>query len=164
MKIAKKLGASLTFFAAVAFLFLACIVVGLPIFASAQSANVNSGANAIYNYAGNPTQHSTSFVDASVFPGTGGNSDVCAKINAVLTSWTTPPPPFPWSTSGTVVDARGVGTGTPQTCSMNPFLGITVPSVVLLPPGVITTNATWTPPSNTRIIGDGVPAAGGSVL
>jgi hypothetical protein len=47
MKIAKKLVASLTFFAAVPFLFLACIVVGLPIFASAQ-ASPNAGANAVY--------------------------------------------------------------------------------------------------------------------
>jgi hypothetical protein len=84
-------------------LFLASIVVGLPILASAQG--VDAGANEVYN-AGTPTP-STSFVDASVFTGTFGNTDVCAKINAVLTSWTHYPP-----VSGTVIDARGIGTGT----------------------------------------------------
>jgi hypothetical protein len=159
MKIAKKLVTSLTFFAVVPFLFLACIVVGLPIFASAQ-ASPSAGANAVYSAPATGTPipiPSTSFVDASGFTGTSGGTDVCAKINAVLL-WSHYPP-----TSGTVVDARGIGTGTPQTCSINPFSGVsaTTTSVVLLPPGVITINATWTPPSFTRIIGDGVPGPGG---
>jgi hypothetical protein len=150
MKIAEKLVASLTFFAAAAFLFLACIVVGLPIFASAQG--VDAGANAIYTYAATATAPSTSFVDASVFTGS-SSSDVCGKINAVLT-WANYP------ASGTVIDARGivpVVNTRNYTCSMNPWAGITTPSIILLPSGTITTSYTWVLPPYTRLIGVGAP-------
>ncbi len=128
-------------------LFSGCIVLGLPIFGSAQG--IDAGANAVYNYAGSTPTQSTSFVDASVFPGTGG-TDVCAKINAVLATWTH------YSANGEVIDARGI---TNLICSMNPFSGVTKPSVVLLPSGTITTNNTWVLPPNTRLIGVGAPGS-----
>jgi len=129
-------------------LFLACIVGGLPIAASAQG--VNAGANAVYNYAATTTIPSTSFVDANQFTGS-SSTDVCGKINAVLT-WANYP------ASGTVIDARGIVPAMNTrnyTCSMNPFSGVSSPSVVLLPSGTIKTAFTWILPANTRLIGVG---------
>jgi hypothetical protein len=114
------------------------------LFASAASAWAQTGENAVLNSAGSPVG-STSFFDANEFTG----ADVCTKINAALTG----------RSSTIVVDARGVLT--PSTCNMDPFLGISKGSVVLLPAGTITINNNWNPPSQTRIIGVGVPGTGG---
>jgi hypothetical protein len=92
----------------------------------------------------------SSTIDASAFAGTGGGTDVCAKINAVLTSSSYP-------ASGAVVDARGIAVGSANTCSMNPFASVTKNSVVLLPPGVtwLCTTCTWVIPNQSRIVGEG---------
>jgi hypothetical protein len=40
---------------------------------------------------------------------------------------------------------------------MNPWAGITTPSIILLPSGTITTSYTWVLPPYTRLIGVGAP-------
>jgi|HubBroStandDraft_5_1064220.scaffolds.fasta_scaffold00429_10 hypothetical protein len=99
-------------------------------------------------------QGSSAYIDASVIPGTGAKTDVCARINAVLQSSTVTYP-----TAGAVIDARGVGSGTTQVCSISPWGGTAPtggwrPATILLPSGVIVIPAGWTLPNETRIIGE----------
>jgi Pectate lyase superfamily protein len=102
-----------------------------------------AGNNAVYN-SGTTITGSSAFVDLVGATTTG---DICARINSVLSAT--------GFKAGTVVDARGFGAGTSQTCATNPFSGITTPSTVLLPPGTIVISATWILPDQTQIIGAG---------
>jgi hypothetical protein len=98
---------------------------------------------------------SSAFIDASVATGT----DLCAKIfNSIALL----------PASGGVVDARGVNSGTSQTCtSGTPWVqgtsGANRPSIVLLPSGTVTTSRTWILPNGTKILGQGAGAHGDSV-
>jgi len=125
-----------------------CWLLMPPTHAQAQT----QGNNAVYSGT-NTLTGSSAFIDASVFSGT----DICAKIYSVLT---TNYPLF-----GAVVDARGIST--PSTCQNSPWgqpsnAYANVPSVILLPAGVITINSTWKLPDHTRIIGEGAGAPNSS--
>ncbi|HTV81801.1 MAG TPA: hypothetical protein VME18_04060 [Acidobacteriaceae bacterium] len=77
--------------------------------------------------------------------GSAASGDMCAKINAAAASL---------GSNGGTVDARGF-TGT-QSCSSNPFSGITTPILLLLGDVRIQSSAAWTiPASNDRIVGEG---------
>jgi hypothetical protein len=86
---------------------------------------------------------STAFIDASALSG----SDLCAKINTALTSG--------YPSTGAVIDARGIGSGTTQSCAATPWGTSTNPSTILLPSGTIQISNTWTLPGGTRIVGTG---------
>jgi hypothetical protein len=97
-------------------------------------------------------QGSAAYIDASYVTGTASKFDVCAKINAVLKSSGYP-------TAGAVIDARGVGSGTAQVCSISPWGGTAPsggwrPATILLPSGIIVIPAGWILPNATRIIGE----------
>src|SRR5580692_217722 len=105
---------------------------------------------------------SSAFIDASTFCGGtscgGTTTDVCSMIAQALLPGTLP-------SAGGVVDARGVvstqnAPGVVQTCNIDPFQGIsqsnTKPITVLLPAATIVMGCTWTLPSNTRLLGEGV--------
>jgi hypothetical protein len=102
------------------------------------------------------TSSSSGVLDASTFTG----ADLCAKINSALVAS---------PAVGAVIDARGIGSGTNQSCASSPWNGITNPhpSVILLPSGQITIPATWVLPNYTRIYGQGQrgsPASSGTVI
>jgi hypothetical protein len=117
------------------------------------------GNNTIYANCSGSNQEvgSASFIDASLFglPGTG--TDICQRINAVLTS---AGPLYP--AVGAVIDARGINTsnsassGGDLICNSNPWSGVLgpAPSVVLLPAGTIDLSAEWVLPDRTRLIGE----------
>jgi len=86
---------------------------------------------------------STAFIDASILSG----SDLCAKINTALTSG--------YPAAGAVIDARGIGSGTTQSCAGTPWGTSTHPSTILLPSGTIQISSTWALPNGTRIVGTG---------
>jgi hypothetical protein len=100
---------------------------------------------------------SASVLDASQFSG----ADVCAKIASAIASA---------PAVGTVIDARGIGSGTNQTCASVPWNGSGTapnPAVILLPSGTITIPSTWVLPDYTRVFGEGQrgnPAASGTVI
>jgi hypothetical protein len=143
MKIAKMLASNWKFFATLVVLLSWLSVSPNRLLAQTSA---NAGANSVYKADGTTATQSRSFIDASAFSTTG---DICARINAVLT-WGTNYP-----ATGTVVDARGIGPGSAQGCSTNPFAGVTVPSEVLLPSGTITISKAWVLPDRTRIAGVG---------
>jgi hypothetical protein len=121
-------------------------------FLEAQTVEPGSQGNtAVYQGSGE-IAGSSALIDASVFPG----ADVCAKINAVLTSTS---PAFP--SRGAVIDARGIVT--PESAlnctSGSPWQGTPPaagwpPAVILLPAISITIHTTWVLPNGTRIIGE----------
>jgi hypothetical protein len=121
------------------------------------------GNNVVQNSSGVTT--STAYIDASVITGTGSGTNICALINAALGLIGT----TGYGTS-TVIDARGIPQpGSTQTlsCAGNtPWVyGSTTntPSAtILLPAGIITTTATWTLPTGTRLVGEGSGAVGSS--
>jgi hypothetical protein len=140
-------------------LALGYIVIGGCGQAQAQCSTTGAtGFNAVY--CGTATQGSYAMVDANQFS---GGTDICLRIkNAFSAGYL--------STStlyGILVDARGVTpmSGTVQySCSVNPWgstwyqhSGTTwiLPSVVLLPSGVISTTAKWIMPANSELIGEG---------
>jgi hypothetical protein len=142
MKITGKLVASWMFFATMVALmgWLAT---------SPTRAQAQSGFNAVYQ--SSSTIPSSSFIDASAYSG----ADLCAKINAVLTSTL---PVYP--SAGAVIDARGIGSGTTQSCAASPWAGFGTsnpapPSHILLPSGTITIAAKWALPQGTHISGEG---------
>jgi hypothetical protein len=112
----------------------------------------SKGNNAVYASCG--LQGSTAFIDAGAFSSTG---DICARIHAVLTT--------SYPASGAVIDARGIRppSGSSQTCSTNPWAGISAPSTVLLPSGTIQISVQWILPSGTRIVGEGAGSPGAGV-
>ncbi len=85
------------------------------------------------------------YIDASQF---GGTSVFCVKVNDALNA-------IPSGVTGAVVDARGINPGGTNTCSTDPFSGITNGSVLLLPSGTISISASWVIPAATKIIGEG---------
>lgn len=114
----------------------------------------NAGNNTVYN--GATATPSAAFIDASVFPPAGqGTPDICSALHYVLTNV---------AIQGSVIDARSFAkissTQTTLDCTLastspNPFIGVMIGSTILLPPGNILINATWTIPGNTRLIGEG---------
>jgi hypothetical protein len=132
----------------------AVLLLGLAISApiDAQIKNGSLGNNVVYEGPGMVVAGSSALIDASVFPG----ADVCAKINAVLTSKS---PAFP--SRGAVIDARGIfnpvsllncASGSPW--QGTPPAGGWPPATILLPPGGINIHAPWVLPNATRIIGE----------
>jgi hypothetical protein len=119
----------------------------IPISLMAQT-----GDNAVWGSSG--ITGSTAWVDASVWYTGSTGPDICAIMNGILTSNTGAGYPN-YPSTGEVVDVRALsGTGT-LPCATNPFASVTVPSTILLPAANISIEATWTLPSNTRIIGEG---------
>jgi hypothetical protein len=116
---------------------------------------VCSGAGTVATWAA----CSASVLDASQFSG----GDICAKIATAIGTTSSP-------TVGTVIDARGIGSGTNQTCTSVPWNGTTTmpnPAVILLPSGTITIPSTWVLPNFTRVFGEGQrasPGASGTVI
>lgn len=142
----------------------------VPVVLSAQAA----GNNAIYASSGTISP-SDAYVDVSVFDGIiyGGVHDLCADIYQAFLSFQTSTTPM------LVIDARGVppltSGGQHYACSASPWTpysgspvsGGVVPSVVLLPAGIIDMNSSWVIPDRTRIIGEGADPTGsgyGTVL
>jgi hypothetical protein len=124
----------------------------------AQTQN-SRGQNAVYNSSGT-TVGSSTFTDASMFPGTG--RDFCGVLNFVLN-----PTNHILPASGGIIDARGLpgSTGTSMTCAASPWAGISPPpSTILLPAATITIPGTWALPSNTKLIGEGYGTTGGTVI
>jgi hypothetical protein len=120
----------------------------LPNRMCAQSGQSNVGSNAVWQ---NGPFASPAFIDAAAFI----QSDICKTLHNIFTQLPTTP--------GIVIDARGVLLGSPQLCSVNPWVnGVTTSSTILLPAGTIAICAMWTPPVLTRIIGEG-PNQGGTV-
>jgi hypothetical protein len=126
------------------------LAVSAPIEAQIQAGSL--GNNVVYKGPGMMVAGSSAVIDASVFPG----ADVCAKINAVLTSTS---PAFP--ARGAVIDARGIFNPVSLlTClSGTPWQGTPPangwpPATILLPPGGITIQTPWVLPNGTRIIGE----------
>ena len=103
-----------------------------------------AGNNAVYNTTTTLTG-SASFIDLGTATTTG---DICGRINTLLTG--------SGFKDGTVIDARGFGSGTSQTCASNPFSSATTKtSTILLPSGTITISSTWVIPSQTQVYGEG---------
>jgi Pectate lyase superfamily protein len=125
-------------------IFLGTLAVSLSLFlASPIRAAGSNGFNAICKGTVPPgISCSGAFVDATAVT---AGSDFCATVNNALAA-------LP-SSSGGVVDARGLAT--PATCAANLYVGITNPSIVLLPPGTITISATWAIPNKSQLIGEG---------
>jgi hypothetical protein len=112
----------------------------------AQACSPMAGNNLVYGTcSGSLTAQygSTAYIDLSAIS---SGLDICGRINAVLSSTTTP------FKSGTVIDARGVA---PGTCATDPFYLITKNSIVLLPAGTITLSTAWAIPDQTQVIGEG---------
>jgi hypothetical protein len=131
MRIAKTLLGGWTLFSAVAIAGWFC---GSPTLVNAQ------GDTAVYNSSSTVTG-SSAYIDASVFSG-----DICAQIHTALGNL---------PSTGGLIDARGIIPKGSQPCATNPFLNVTVPSTVLLPPTFITIETTWTLPGGTKISGEG---------
>jgi hypothetical protein len=120
------------------------------------------GQDAVYNSSAQVT-NSPSFIDASQF----GLSTmtICKVLYGILSSSSYP-------ATGAVIDARGLPgtTGTNMTCATgttpwnNGTTTVNVPSIILLPAGPITIQATWALPGNTKLIGEGYGTTGGTVI
>jgi hypothetical protein len=132
-------------------ILLGCVV-GLPLPAHAQicPATAIAGNNTVYETCTGTTTKvgSYAYVDVAAFDPTVAD-DICTKIFNTLSAAST--------VAGSVLDARGVlpGSGTSQTCGINPFNGITKTSIVLLPAGTIVLSAAWGIPGTTQVIGEG---------
>jgi len=131
------------------FLALGYFMTGTYVQAQA-SCGTTQGLNAVYGTCNSTgTQGSIATVDASQFSG-----DICSQIQASFTAYASS-----HNTYGVVVDARGIGPGTTQTCTGgNPWATWTagaLPSVVLLPSGTIKISSTWAMPELARLIGEG---------
>ncbi len=142
--------------------FFALTVISLAIWPGQSVGQI--GYNSVWTSSPSRTS-SSAFIDASVFTGPAGQTDICARINAALESATT---------TGVVIDARGINsTNSTMTCTSTntPWAytsGSTTyapnrPSTVLLPAGTITISRTWILPDGTKIVGRGAGAPGDSV-
>jgi hypothetical protein len=144
-------------------LVMVSIVLICWVFVCLNSAEAQTGNNAVYNSSGNcsvssPCASSPAFIDASVFVSKAAN--LCGVLNYTLDPSHGIIPSF-----GAVIDARGLNSGnTSMTCTStnpSPWAGITSPppSTILLP--ATTTSAPivipskWTLPPNTHLIGEG---------
>lgn len=134
----------------VAAIFLVGLSIPVPV--GAQTIEPGSTGNSAVYQGSNQIAGSSATIDASVFPG----NDVCAKINAVLTSTS---PSFP--ARGAVIDARGilVPASVLNCFSGSPWRGSPPgsawpPATILLPPGGVTIHTPWVLPNGTRIIGE----------
>jgi hypothetical protein len=118
--------------------------------------STNAGSPAVYSNASSPTiVYSNAYVDASA---SGIAGDVCAKLTTALGQIAG------YSAGTAVIDARGIAS-TALACSstdQNPWNGITTPSEVLLPAGVIQIYNGWTLPAGTKLIGEGGEDPGSS--
>jgi hypothetical protein len=142
---------------AVALMILGCVFVR-PRPAAAQTippCNKGQGFNGAYGQCQNGSPNgSFDMIDASAYA---GQMDICSAINTIFTNYSA-------TTYGIVVDARGFKPGLTQSCpasSPNPWptiSNINFTNVVLLPPGTITLNGTWTLPQHTRLVGQGPSA------
>jgi hypothetical protein len=106
--------------------------------------------NAVYDSSGTNTVHSSAFIDATVVA-SNNSFDLCATIYYIFT--------HSYPSSGAVIDARGLS-GSALTCatSTSPWNNganylFNKPSVILLPPGTISTSIAWVLPNNTKLIG-----------
>lgn len=136
---------------------------------SAQSGGpytqILAGDKTVYIYSssqgGYVYTNSHAYIDAyAAISNTNPTADVCTAIQAALTNLATY---TNYTGEGAVIDARGVGPGTTQTCSAtaNLWNGSTnYPVVVLLPAGTIKTSYTWQLPSGTKLIGEGIGGSG----
>jgi hypothetical protein len=109
------------------------------------------------------TVASAAFIDASIYTGTGNNTDFCAKLNAALSAAASS---FP---QGAVIDARGLTSiNTNMICPLGatPWVYgssiVTLPSTVLLPDAEITISNTWVLPNGTRLVGAQTTDASGA--
>jgi hypothetical protein len=148
MRLAKKSTGAQAFYVAVA------AFVAVSCFGSVGVQAQNPGNNAVYPQTGNTITFSPAYIDASVWDGMNTKGDVCADIWEALNSVLSGNPPM------AVIDARGIPQpSTGFSCSATPWtFGATIgmlPSVILLPAGVITIQTGWVLPDQTRIIGEG---------
>jgi len=152
----------------------AWLVLGTSVIVLSSLSNRGSVAHAQSSYPGdNAVWSSTSaqtyahsFIDASVVPGSGSHSDVCARINAALNNLANTTT-YSWYGTAAVIDARGVPVGTSNACSMSPWGGTVPtdgwpPATILLPAGTIAITNQWNLPSGTRVIGEGAGEPGTS--
>lgn len=141
-----------------------------PTLSHAQCHTPAAGEHVVYYSATNPPSGcSTAYIDASAFQYT-GSPTLCGKVYQILASGSYPP-------EGAVIDARGLansvtstwscnawetpwceGTSATNQCSLANGTYKNVPSVLLLPAGVITTSYTWVLPDRTLVIGQGAGA------
>jgi hypothetical protein len=91
-------------------------------------------------------------------------SDVCDVIYKILTGATG----IPYPPNGEVIDARALS-GTALTCTKGSpwsesgaYVPQPSPSVILLPPGIISTPIAWVLPANTKLIGTTTAVANGT--
>jgi hypothetical protein len=123
----------------------------IPTVVEAQNNTVWTLNGGVATLAGSPA-----FIDASVLAGTGGHSDICAKLNAALLSLANTPP-------GAVIDARGITSSSYLTCPVLNGVATTPwvygastannPATILLPGQTITIQGPWILPSGTRLVG-----------
>jgi hypothetical protein len=159
VRIAKKSTTGRVFRIAVA------VLVAVFCFSSVGVQAQTQGNNAVYPQSGTMITGSSAYIDASVWDGVNTKGDVCADIWDALNSVLSGNPPM------AVVDARGIPKpSTGFSCSATPWtfggtIG-TLPSVILLPAGVIPMQTAWVLPDKTRIIGQGADPNGltGTIL
>jgi hypothetical protein len=126
-------------------------------YAQAQCSTMQ-GFNTVYGLCNSTNQQgSIAPVDASQLPGT----DICTQIQNSFQAYLSIR-----NTYGIVVDARGINPGTTQVCTGgalggNPWANWgtikpgSLPSVVLLPAGIIQISKTWVMPQLARLVGEG---------
>jgi hypothetical protein len=128
------------------------VIVGWFAVSPSRTEAQSTGNKAVWN--STTVTGSTVWVDVSAF--TNGAPDLCQLlVNNILTSTYGGSNNYP---NGTIIDARGLAYGIKGIpCNENPFGALQGPppsTTILLPSGYIDTNATWTLPNNTRIVGD----------
>lgn len=125
-------------------------LVSLPlVFPGRIEAQQTAGNKAVYGPSG--VTFSTAYIDASAVT---QSSDVCLTLSSILSGTAFN------NTNGAVIDARGIGAGTTQPCTVNPWGtipsgGWNTPATILLPSGTITVSKTWIIPNFSRIVGEG---------
>jgi hypothetical protein len=117
----------------------------------------SAGNNAVYNSSAACCKGTASFIDASVFLGTGAQhgSDFCDVVYQIFNGQIT----TSYTSSGAVIDARGFNGGSLTCAKGTPWneggAYFNKPSTILLPAGTINIAATWVLPSGTHLIGAG---------
>jgi hypothetical protein len=107
----------------------------------------------VYDSSGSNVIGTSAFIDAKMYLGGTQGQDLCDTINGILRSRFNNSYP----SSGAVIDARGIS-GSALTCTVgSPWSEgsnyAQKPSVILLPPGTISTSIAWVLPNNTKLIG-----------